>query len=58
MSRHQGNTAEPVLAQLFAMIIDCRLASWPEEHGVRARGRPGFGRTIAQLTAFLSLGHS
>ena len=32
----------PVFAKLFAMIIERRLATWAEEHGVKARGQAGF----------------
>ncbi len=42
MSNHRSFTVGPVFAQLFAMVIGCRLASWAEEHSVRARGQAGF----------------
>ena len=42
MSNYRGITVGPVFAKLFAMIIERRLASWAEEHGVKARGQSGF----------------
>jgi len=32
----------PVLAKVFAMILEARLSSWAEERGLRARGQAGF----------------
>ncbi len=32
----------PVLAKVFAMILEARLSSWAEEKGLRARGQAGF----------------
>ncbi len=42
MSNYRGITVGPVFAKMFAMIIERRLASWAEEHGVKARGQAGF----------------
>ncbi len=42
MSNYRGITVGPVFAKLFATIIERRLASWAEEHGVKARGQAGF----------------
>ena len=42
MSNYRGITVGPVFAKLFATIIQCRLASWAEKHGVKARGRACF----------------
>ena len=42
MSNYRGITVGPVFAKLFAMIIERRLASWAEEHGIKARGQAGF----------------
>ncbi len=39
---HRGITVGPVIAKLFAMIIEQRLASWAEKHAVKARGQAGF----------------
>jgi hypothetical protein len=36
------NTMGPVLAKVFAMILEARLSSWAEEMGLRARGQVGF----------------
>jgi hypothetical protein len=32
----------PVLAKVFAMILEARLSNWAEEKGLRARGQVGF----------------
>ena len=42
MGNYRGITVGPVFAKLFAMIIESRLASWAEDHGVKARGQAGF----------------
>ncbi len=42
MSNYRGITVGPVFAELSAMIIERRLASWAEEHRVKARGQAGF----------------
>ena len=47
MSNYRGITVGPVFAmiKLFAVIIERRLASWAEEHGVKARGQAGFRKS-------------
>ncbi len=45
-------TVGPILAKLFAMILDKRLSEWAEQHGLCAKGQVGFCkdyRTIDQL---------
>jgi len=32
----------PILAKVFAMILEARLSSWAEERGLQARGQAGF----------------
>ncbi len=39
---YRGITVGPVLAKVFAMILEARLSSWAEERGLRARGQAGF----------------
>jgi len=39
---YKGITVGPILAKLFAMILDKRLSEWAEQHGLRARGQAGF----------------
>ncbi len=36
----------PVLAKVFAMILEARLNSWAEERGVRARGQASFRKDL------------
>ncbi len=33
-----GITVGPILAKLFAMILDKRLSEWVKQHGLRAKG--------------------
>ncbi len=49
---YRGIMVGPILAKLFAMILDKRLNEWVEQHGLRAKGQAGFRkdyRTIDQL---------
>jgi hypothetical protein len=39
---YKGITVGPVLAKVFAMILEARLSNWVEERGLRARGQAGF----------------
>ncbi len=39
---YRGITVGPVLAKVFAMILEARLSSWVEERGLCARGHVGF----------------
>jgi hypothetical protein len=32
---YMGTTIGPILAKLFAMILDKRLSKWAEQHGLR-----------------------
>ncbi len=49
---YRGIMVGPILAKLFAMILDKRLSEWAEQHGLRAKGQAGFRkdyRTTDQL---------
>ncbi len=39
---YKGIMVGPILAKLFAMIIDKRLSEWAEQHGLHAKGQVGF----------------
>jgi hypothetical protein len=39
---YRGITVGPVLAKVFAMILEARLSSWVEERGLHAKGQAGF----------------
>jgi hypothetical protein len=39
---YKGITVGPILAKLFAMILDKRLSEWVEQHGLHAKGQVGF----------------
>jgi hypothetical protein len=41
-NNYRGITIGPILAKLFAMILDKRLSEWAEQHGLRAKGEDGF----------------
>jgi hypothetical protein len=37
-----GITIGPILAKLFAMILDKRSSEWTKQHGLRAKGQARF----------------
>jgi hypothetical protein len=39
---YKGITVGPILAKLFAMILDKRLSEWAEQHGLCVKGQVGF----------------
>ena len=41
-ANYRGITVGPVLAKLFATVLDARLTQWTEDNNVRARGQAGF----------------
>jgi hypothetical protein len=43
---YRGITVGPVLAKVFAMILEARLSSWAEERGLYARGQAGFRKDL------------
>ena len=46
MSNYQGITVGSVIAKLFAMILDHRIAVWAEDEGIKAKGQAGFRKTF------------
>jgi len=49
---YRGIMIRPILAKLFAMILDKRLNKWAKQHGLCAKGQAGFHkdyRTTNQL---------
>ena len=42
MSNYRGISVNSVIAKLFAMILEQRIAKWADERGVKARGQAGF----------------
>ena len=42
MSNYRGITVVSVIAKLFAMILDHRIAVWAEDEGIKAKGQAGF----------------
>ena len=41
-SNYRGITVGSVLAKLFAVILDHRIAVWAEDEGIKAKGQAGF----------------
>jgi len=41
VSKYRGIDDIIAFATLFANMLECRLASWAEEHGIKARGQAG-----------------
>jgi hypothetical protein len=41
-NNYKGITVGPILAKLFAMILDKKLSKWAEQHGLRVKGQAGF----------------
>ncbi len=39
---YRGIMVGPIIAKLFAMILDKRLNEWAEQHGLHAKGQAGF----------------
>jgi len=39
---YRGIIVGPILAKVFAMILEARLSSWAQERGLQARGQAGF----------------
>jgi len=39
---YNGISVGPILAKLFAMILDKRLSEWAKQHGLHAKGQAGF----------------
>jgi hypothetical protein len=55
---YRGIMAGPILAKLFAMILDKRLSEWVEQHGLCAKGQTRFRKnyhTIDQLFTLQTL---
>ena len=52
MSNYRGITVGSVIAKLFAMILEQRIASWAEEHAVKAKGQAGFRKDF-RTTGFI-----
>jgi hypothetical protein len=49
---YRGIMVKPILASLFAIILDKRLSEWAKQHGLRAKGQARFRkdyRTTDQL---------
>jgi hypothetical protein len=42
VDNYRGITIGPVIAKLFAMVLESRLSSWAKRKGIRAHGQAGF----------------
>ena len=54
MSNYKGIPLNPVIAKLFAMMLEQRIAKWADKRGVKAWGQAGFQQMIRLLTTFKS----
>ncbi len=52
---YMGITIGPILAKLFAMILDKRLSEWAEQHGLCAKGQAGFHKDYHTTDQFFIL---
>ena len=52
MSNYRGITVGSVIAKLFAMILEQRIASWAENRVSKPKGKLASERTSARLTTF------
>ena len=55
MGNYRGITVGSVVAKLFAMILGQRIASWAEEHAVKAKGQAGFRKDFRTTDNILIL---
>jgi len=46
---YRGITVGPLLAKVFAMILEALLSSWAKERGLRARGQVGFKKNFRTI---------
>jgi hypothetical protein len=52
---YKGIMIRPILAKLFAMILDKRLSEWVEQHGLCAKGQIGFHKNYHTIDQFFIL---
>jgi hypothetical protein len=52
---YKGIIVGPILAKLFAMILEKRLSKWVEQHGLRAKGQAGFRKDYRTIDQFFIL---
>jgi hypothetical protein len=52
---YKGMTVGPILAKLFAMILDKRLSKWAEQHGLLAKGQTRFHKDYRTTDQFFIL---
>jgi hypothetical protein len=46
---YRGITVKPILAKLFAMILDKKLSGWVKQHGLRAKGQARFRKNYRTI---------
>ena len=49
MGNYGGITVGFVIAKLFAMILDHRIAVWAEDEGIKAKGQAGVRKDAQQI---------
>jgi hypothetical protein len=50
--KYKGITVVPILAKLFAIILNKRLREWVEQHGLRAKGQTMFRKNYRTTDQF------
>ena len=53
MSNHRGIIVGLVIATLFAMVLDHRIAVWTEAEGIKAKGQAGFRKDFRTTNIFV-----
>jgi hypothetical protein len=53
---YKGIMVGPILAKLFAMILDKRLSKWGEQHGLCAKGETRFRKDYRTTNQLFILG--
>ncbi len=55
MGNYRGITVGSVVAKLFAIILELKIASWVEAHAVKAKGQAGFRKDFRMTDSILIL---
>ncbi len=53
MCNYRGITVGSVVAKLLAMTLEQRIASWAEEHAVKAKGQAGFRKDFCTTDKYI-----
>ena len=56
-TNYRGIAVGNILGKVFSMVLDARVASWCEQHGLRARGQAGFRKGMRTTDQLFVLRH-